>query len=116
MALKMFRISEINSSTDNHRSCFAYRELVEKEQLYKQILEGNYAKSNVKPKIISPIGAIKKDDSNDVRIIYDASVPVGYAMNNYNTPFSVSYQSVNDACKYATKNSYLAKIDLKSAY
>lgn len=77
--------------------------------------QGNYIKTKTKPVIVSPIGAIKKE-RNEVRIIHDASRPSGSAMNDYGNPVSVSYQSVNDACELANQGSYLAKIDLKSAY
>ena len=118
-----FRISEVQDISevrrvcvDNHPSVDKYKMLVEKE-LLSQVELGNYkvADTDVKPRIISPLGAIPKDD-DDVRVIHDCSRPVGQALNDYASYSPVHYQSINDAYKLATANRFMCKVDLKAAY
>ena len=117
-----FRISELvtvdqvkHVEVKNHNSCVVYGELVEKELLY-QIDLGNYKKSSICPLVVSPIGAIKKQDVEEVRIIHDGSRPVGAAMNDYGSPQSVKYQTISEACELAKPGYFLSKVDLKAAY
>ena len=119
---KGFRISNISSgdevkevSTPNHGSAYRHKELVEKELKY-QISRGFYVTTNDRPKVISPIGAILKDNGVDVRIIHDGSQPFGEAMNDYSLHHSVKYQTLNEALELATPGTYLCKVDLRSAY
>lgn len=65
---------------------------------------------------MSPLGAIPKHDSEEVRIIHDCSRPQGKSLNNLSVPSSVCYETVDHAFKLATPNSYMCKIDLHSAY
>lgn len=92
-----------------------YHDLVESE-LKSQVSCGNYICTDVKPQVVSPLGAILKEGKNEVRLIHDGSRPVGDSMNNYSLPASVHYESIEDAYKLAHPNTYLCKIDLKSAY
>ena len=117
-----FRISNITDSSEvseawapNHGSAFKYREKVEKELLY-QLGRGYYVKTDVKPKVISPLGAILKDNGVDVRIIHDGSQPEVGSMNSYALHDSVKYQSLAEALELAKPGTFLAKVDLKSAY
>ena len=117
-----FSISDIDNSgqvrqveCENHPSSIRYANLVEKE-LKRQMELGYYVKASVPPTIISPIAAVKKEDSDEVRIIHDASRPLGDAMNDYATSYSVKYQTLQEACKLAKPGYFLAKVDLKSAY
>jgi len=54
---------------------------VEKE-LKTQIEQGDYVIASKKSAIISPLGAIPKDDVS-VRLIHDGSLQEGFAMNEY---------------------------------
>ena len=117
-----FRISDIDTSTvvkkvecDNHPSALKYSEMVEKE-LKSQLALGYYVIASCRPLIVSPLGAIKKEDCDEVRIIHDGSRPLGDAMNDYSTLYSVRYQTLHEAYELAKPGFYLAKVDLKSAY
>ena len=118
-----FKISDVvnydsvkSVSVENHPSVNKYKDLVEKE-LQLQINMGNYkvAESHSPPKIVSPLGAIPKDDQ-EVRVIHDCSRPMGDALNNYSLHTSVQYQTTDEAYTLAKPHAYMSKIDLKSAY
>ena len=69
-----------------------------------------------KPKVISAIGAIPKNDGG-IRIIHDCSRPEGKAVNDYaNNLDKFKYESVVEASKLLHPNWFMAKIDLKSVY
>lgn len=53
---------------------------------------------------------------NKVRLIYDASRPIGKSLNDYTSHNSCLYMDLSHACKLITQNCFLAKVDLKSAY
>lgn len=106
-----------NVKVNNHPSVFKFQDKVEQE-LKGQIKDGNYViaeKSGLKPKIISPLGAIPKND-NEVRVIHDCSRPIGEAVNDYAVGSSVQYQTINEAYKLVQKDYYMCKVDLKAAY
>ena len=116
-----FKISDLvdysvvkDVEVNNHPSALRYGDLVEKE-LVKQIEFHHYEKCQIKPTVVSPLGAILKD-SGEVRIIHDGSRPLGEAMNNYSELYSVKYQTLQDAYTISKPNMYLAKVDLKAAY
>ena len=118
-----FKISDVvnydsvkSVSVENHPSVNKYKDLVEKE-LQLQINMGNYkvTESHSPPKIVSPLGAIPKDDQ-EVRAIHDCSRPMGDALNNYSLHTSVQYQTIDEAYTLAKPHRYMSKIDLKSAY
>ena len=85
----------------------------------EQIEQGNYVIPSLKPAIISPLGAIFKDDGS-VRLIHDGSLPEGFAMNEYTDHHSVHYQTLQDACRLAKPGCYCVdtpwRLDLRSAY
>ena len=117
-----FRVSEVADfskvhqvEVSNHKSCTELFQLVERE-LLSQLEEGNYFRSTEPPLVVSPIGAIKKEGVNEVRIIHDGSRPLGSAMNDYGVPQSVKYQTISEACSLAKPSYFLSKVDLKSAY
>ena len=85
----------------NHKSTTLHscRTLVEKE-LKTQIKQGNYVIVSEEPAIISPLGAIPKDDGS-VRLIHDGSLLEGFAMNKYTGHHSVPYQTLQDTCHLA---------------
>jgi len=71
-----FRISDITRETrvikaesENHLSTRKYANLVE-EELKNQLELGCYMRASCSPLIISPLGAISKDDGK-IRIIHD---------------------------------------------
>lgn len=114
-----FRVTNVDSEIKNvelpnHPSAIKFSDLVEKELLH-QIGLGNYVKSTVKPCIVSPLGAIPKEDGG-VRIIHDGSRPLGSALNDYAMLSKVRFQTFDEALRLATPGSFLAKVDLKAAY
>ena len=117
-----FRISDVEDFSNvnmvhspNHPSVTKHQDKVETE-LKNQIKEGHYKVAYDTPTIISPLAAIPKEESDDVRLVHDCSRPCGESVNDYSLPTSVQYESVEDAFKLATPNSYMCKINLKSAY
>jgi hypothetical protein len=97
------------------RSALASHDAVE-NQILEDIKEGRYIVVKDKPTIISALGAIPKPDGG-IRRIHDASQPAGSALNDYTSLEStIKYQSVKDAVSLITKDSWTAKVDLKSAY
>ena len=62
------------------------------------------------------MAAIAKPDGG-IRLIHDCSRPSGLAVNDFVKMMDKhKFQTVDDAVKLVTKNSYMAKVDLKSAY
>jgi hypothetical protein len=118
-----FRISDIthvnevkNVECSNHPSALLHSKLVDKEFKH-QLQLGNYVPAKCKPSVVSPLGAILKEGGNEVRIIHDGSRPIGDAMNDYTKSLhSTHYQTLDEAYTLAKPNTYLAKVDLKSAY
>ena len=102
---------------DNYTSATAenVRGLVE-SQILTEIQNGRYRIVDRKPAIISALGAISKKDSNNVRLIHDASRASGQALNDYAINDHFQYQSIQDAVDLITPNCYLAKVDLANAY
>lgn len=99
----------------NYSSAIAAHDAVE-GQILEEIQEGRYIVVEHKPTIISALGAIPKPDGG-VRIIHDASRPTGHAINDFAMLESkIKYQSVDDAVKLIKPTSWIAKVDLKSAY
>ena len=101
----------------NYKSatCVEQRFAVE-ETILSEIAEGNYGITDVKPTIISTLGAIPKLNSTEVRLIHDCSRPVGRALNDYITGHSFKFQTLDDAIKLLRPNYLMAKIDLRHAY
>lgn len=93
------------------------RSKVEKQIIF-ELESGHYQISNVKPHIISALGAVPKKDSSDIRIIHDCSQPRGKAVNDFVKPQvgKQKYQTIDDALRLIKPGYYMAKIDLKHAY
>ena len=107
------RVSQVE--VDNYSSATENREAVEK-QIFEEISEGRYVITRNKPTIVSALGAIPKK-SGGIRLIHDCSRPPGQAVNDYATLSSkVRYQSIQDASNILKPGSFMAKVDLKSAY
>lgn len=104
------------ASLPNYQSATGLlREKVE-SQIKTEITENRYLKVLDPPTIISPLGAIEKS-SGSVRLIHDGSRPVGGALNDYAClDQKVRFQTLDDAATIIRQNSFLAKVDLKSAY
>ena len=85
------------------------------KELKTQIDQGYYVIASKKPAIISPLGAIPKDDGS-VRLIHDGSLPEDFSMNEHTDHHSVRYQTLQDACRLAEPGYYCAQLDLQSAY
>ena len=108
------KIAEAEAKNHKSATLHSRRTLVEKE-LKTQIELGNYVIASEKPAIMSPLGAISKDDGS-VRLIHDGSLPEGFSMNEYTDHHSVPYQTLQDACRLAKPVYFCAKLDLQSAY
>lgn len=102
--------------TDNHKSAVApeRKDKVE-HQINQELMEGNYIITQHKPQIISALAAIDKPDG-DIRLIHDFSRPENRSVNDFALKDYCEYQSLDDAIKLLTPSSYMAKVDLKSAY
>ena len=85
-------------------------------QVLVEIENGNYQEVDTPPIIVSPLGAIPKPDGG-VRLIHDCSRPTGQSVNSYVLEQEkFKFQSVDDAAKLVQPGSFMAKVDLKSAY
>ncbi|VDI13266.1 Hypothetical predicted protein [Mytilus galloprovincialis] len=91
-----------------------YRSKVE-NQIKKEIELGNYIVTKSIPTIVSSLGAVPKPNG-DIRLIHDASQPIGISLNSYTSDTNCAYMDMRHALKLIKPNSFLAKIDLKSAY
>ncbi|CAC5425942.1 unnamed protein product [Mytilus coruscus] len=111
-------LAPLNISAKNHPSAHISSPLYDKahQQILIEIENGNYELATSTPKIISPLGVISKPDGG-VRIIHDCSRPIGSAVNDFAGDMDKQkFQSVDDAAKLVTKNCFMSKVDLKSAY
>ena len=66
--------------------------------------------------MVSALGAIPKSGSNKLRIIHDCSRPVGQALNDHATNDTFQYQTIQHAIDVIHQSSYMAKLDLSSAF
>jgi hypothetical protein len=83
-------------------------------QIKTEIELGRYVVTPIAPYVVSALGAIPKKDKK-VRLIHDLSRPHG-GVNVHTTDTSVVYSTIDDAVKLIKPGSYIAKVDLKSAY
>ena len=86
------------------------------QQIITELENGRYIPVSARPRIVSALGAIPKKNSTQVRIIHDCSRPHGSALNDLAHRDKFSYQTFQDAVALITPKSYLAKLDLSSAY
>lgn len=103
--------------TENHKSAVApgNRDSVER-QIQEELDNGQYKIVPGRPFIVSALGAVPKKGSAKVRLIHDASRPLGLALNNFASDNPVKYQTIQDAVKLIKPRSFMAKIDLSNAY
>ena len=101
----------------NHNSAVNEDVKYQVEQLLiKEINKGRYKLCDFKPSFVSPIGAVPKGDGN-YRLIHDCSLPRGQSLNSHSPQFDkYSYESLDMAVSMIKPGSYLAKVDIKSAY
>jgi hypothetical protein len=102
----------------NHKSVDKHSHLYNEvnKQVLKELENNNYVVCDSKPLIVSPLGAIPKDN-NAVRLIHDCSLPCGGAVNDYaSDPDKYSFETMDNVAKLIKPGYYIAKLDLKSAY
>ena len=85
-------------------------------QILEEIRNNRYMPVKVRPRIISALGAIRKNDGTQVRLIHDCSRPIGQALNDLAFKEKFRYQSIQDAIALIKPSSFIAKCDLSSAY
>ena len=105
-----------NVSQHNHKS--AYTNKIETTKIVqKEIDTGRYVPVDYKPSIVSPIGLVPKS-SGGFRLIHDCSMPHdGRSVNDHTVQCDKqSYESVDTAVDLITPKSYMAIVDIKSAY
>jgi hypothetical protein len=69
-----------------------------------------------KSTIVSALGVVLKS-SGAIRLIHDASRPLGKALNDYAAmEYKQKFQTLEDAKSMLSFGCYMVKIDLKSAY
>ena len=100
---------------NNKSASITYRAQVDKA-LRKEIELGRYQTVSEKPHIVSPLGAVPKDNGQDIRLIHDCSQPIDKSVNDYATINKHSFVSVDTAVSMVSRGTYMAKVDLKSAY
>ena len=71
----------------------AVRDKVE-STLLEEIAICNYVISEVKPTIVSAIGAVPKADLEEIRFIHDCSQPKGVAVSDYADIDSFRYETI----------------------
>ena len=85
------------------------------KQIQWEIDNGNYKATDVKPTIVSALGAIPKPNGK-IRLIHDCSRPDNLAVNHCASLDPCKYDSLQDALELMKRGYYMAKVDLESAY
>ena len=85
-------------------------------QIREEIAQGRYIVTKDKPLVISALGAIPKQDSQDIRLIHDCSRPTGKGVNSYANPEKFHFESIDNAVRHISRGSWMAKVDIKAAY
>ena len=98
----------------NYRSTAFENKAKVETRILEEVSKGNYIKTPIRPTYVSSLGAVPKD-LDDVRLIHDLSRPNG-GINILAHDTSVVYTTVDRITQLISKTSYLAKVDLKSAY
>ena len=117
-----FHLAPISTSftavnMDNYKSATNPSTKAKVEQtIHEDILQGNYAITASKPKVVSALGAIPRPNSTEIWLIHDCSRPHGQTVNDYITTRSFKFQKLDDAIKLIKPNYFIAKIDLKHAF
>ena len=90
-------------------------QLVE-SQLKEEIKMGHFIQTSKKPTIVNAIGAVPKDNSDELRLITDASRPTGSSLNSYMSLESFKFDTVDTAISLLSKDFYQCKLDLRHGY
>ena len=98
----------------NYKSATLINKCASEKQILTEIELDRYIVSETIPHVVSSIGAIPKSDGS-VRLIHDLSRPHG-GVNILTDDTSVRFPTLEDAIKMIKPGSFLAKVDLKSAY
>jgi hypothetical protein len=101
-------------STRNYKSTANENKLKVETRILEEIHAGNYIKTPIKPSYVSALGAVPKD-VDDVCVIHDLSRPAG-GINSLASDTSVKYTTIEKVTKLISADSYIAKVDLRSAY
>ena len=98
----------------NYRSITAYDREQAELLISNEIDKGNYKIVDIKPTVISSLGAVPKSDGS-IRLIHDLSRPFG-GINAFVEESTCSYNTIELATNCMPKGCYLSKLDLKAAY
>jgi hypothetical protein len=107
-------LADPNTYRRNYRSVLGDNKLKAETRINEEIAAGNYIKCGTKPNVITSLGAVVKDGS-DIRLIHDLSRPEG-GVNRLAWETSVVYPTIDEAVGFISPDSFIAKVDLKSAY
>ena len=86
------------------------------KQIRCEVDNGRYVVTSDKPVIVSALAAIPKGDGQEIRLVHDASKPLGSALNDYAINSKFRYQTLQEAARLIQRQDYIAKVDLASAY
>ena len=102
---------------DNYKSatCVKARDIV-RAQIREEIDHNRYVIAPRVPILLSAIRAVPKKDSSKLRIIHDCSRPYGSALNDFAYNSHFKYSTIQDAVTAIKPGSFMAKVDLCSAY
>ena len=81
----------------------AHVKLQVEQQILHEVSRGQYMVTSSKPRIISALGAIPKQGSDELRLIHDCSRPHGKGVNAYALPDSFQFNTVDNACELLQK-------------
>lgn len=118
-----FRILDRNADIKEYE-CYNYKSALTGEAhvfldsvIRKEIQEGKYIKTDVKPRNVHAIGAVPKSN-NTYRPITDCKRPLQKSVNNYMTtthqPFSFS--TVDQVADMILPGFYMSSVDISAAY
>ena len=104
--------SPVNICCSNYKSTAKNADKVE-AQILHELDRGNYVVCDVKPCVVSALGAIPKPESEKIRLIHDLTRG---GVNQWATDTSVKYPTIDEAVSKLPSNCYIAKLDLSEAY
>ena len=105
-------------SCENYSSCFKDDNYAKMNNIMRAELDaGKLSHVPTAPAQVHALGAVPKPNGS-VRHITDCSRPTLSSVNNhmYQTFSKFSYNTIDDAIKYVTPDSYMATVDLQDAY
>ena len=107
----------VPAEMDNYKSatCVKARDIVE-AQIREESDNNRYVIAPRVPVLLSAIGAVPQKASSKLRIIHDCSRPYGSALNDFAYNSHFKYSTIQDAVTAIKPGSFMAKVDLSSAY